>query len=332
VLLPGYTGSKEDFLSVLQPLASAGRRVLAVDMRGQYQSPGAASRSGYATDELAADIAAVAGSLAAAASGTDHDDGVHLVGHSFGGLVARQLVLSGAARILSLTLLCSGPASIGGQRAALLRGALALLGEPQEAELEQLRAKMATLWATQLGPQAKADGTPTRIIAFLRDRLLGSCPLGLIVMGQTLLDCPDLTAELADRTTRSGPPVLVLYGENDDAWPPPVQEEMARTLGAKRVCIPGAAHSPAVDAPEATADALTAFWNAAECNERRRKPGHEADRRGQPAASGPAGSARAAASGPAGSASPVFASGPAAGAASPSQGRRGSAAAVPSGQ
>jgi len=30
------------------------------------------------------------------------------------------------------------------------------------------------------------------------------------------------------------------------------------------VCIPGAAHSPAVEAPETTAAMLTAFWNHAE--------------------------------------------------------------------
>jgi pimeloyl-ACP methyl ester carboxylesterase len=39
---------------------------------------------------------------------------------------------------------------------------------------------------------------------------------------------------------------------------------MARQLGAQRVCIPGAAHSPAVEAPETAASIMTAFWNAAE--------------------------------------------------------------------
>ena len=39
---------------------------------------------------------------------------------------------------------------------------------------------------------------------------------------------------------------------------------MAGRLGARRVCIPGALHSPAVEAPATTATALTQFWNAAE--------------------------------------------------------------------
>jgi pimeloyl-ACP methyl ester carboxylesterase len=59
-------------------------------------------------------------------------------------------------------------------------------------------------------------------------------------------------------------PVLVLYGENDDAWAPEEQALMAERLGARRVVIPGAAHSPAVEAPETTASALTTFWNEAE--------------------------------------------------------------------
>jgi pimeloyl-ACP methyl ester carboxylesterase len=58
--------------------------------------------------------------------------------------------------------------------------------------------------------------------------------------------------------------MLVLYGEDDNSWSPSTQENMARRLGASRVCIPGAAHSPAVEAPATTASALTRFWDAAE--------------------------------------------------------------------
>ena len=91
LLIPGFTGSKEDFIPVLQPLASAGRRVVAVDMRGQYQSPGATSPAGYAPDELAADITAIIDALAG------DGQGVHLVGHSQGGLIAREVALARTA-------------------------------------------------------------------------------------------------------------------------------------------------------------------------------------------------------------------------------------------
>jgi len=46
------------------------------------------------------------------------------------------------------------------------------------------------------------------------------------------------------------------------------QENMARRLGARRLCIPAAVHSPAVEAPATTASALTQFWDAAEAAQR----------------------------------------------------------------
>src|SRR5258707_8990048 len=106
LLVPGYTGSKEDFLAVLEPLAAAGRAVIAIDMRGQYQSAPAPSSAGYELDQLAADIVAAAGAIATDAGR------VHLLGHSFGGLVARHAVIGTPAAFLSLTLLGSGPGTI----------------------------------------------------------------------------------------------------------------------------------------------------------------------------------------------------------------------------
>ena len=129
LLIPGYTGSKEDFLPVLGPLAQAGRRVTAIDMRGQYESPAAADADGYRLPALAADVAMIADTLTgpdgpAAAGGPQR---IHLLGHSFGGLVARELLLAQAAQIGSLTLMSSGPGALTGPRAAVLRAVLAEL-------------------------------------------------------------------------------------------------------------------------------------------------------------------------------------------------------------
>jgi pimeloyl-ACP methyl ester carboxylesterase len=267
LLLPGFTGSKEDFIAVLQPLASAGRRVVAVDMRGQYQSQGPTSAGGYAPDQLAADVTAIIDTLA------DDGQGVHLVGHSLGGLIAREVTLARTARIISLTLLGSGPGRLTGQRAEMLRGMLAMMSGTSDGRLppdHRLRATVAKIWDEHLAPQARADGVPEPMIAFLHRRMMSNSPTGLVAMGRYLLACTDRTAELA---SLGGPPILVLYGENDDAWRPAVQERMARRLGAQRVCIPGVGHSPPVEAPETTASTLTAFWRTAEENERR-GPGH----------------------------------------------------------
>ena len=275
LLVHGYTGSKENFLPVLEPLAAAGRVVVAVDLRGHYQSPHAADRSGYSPAALAADVLAIAGAVAGETAG------VHLVGHSMGGLIAREAVLAhrGASdrppglqqpsAVLSLTLLGSGPGTIAGDRAEELRDLLALLDPADDIpdDVPRLAELVRLAWRDQHEPLARADGVEEHIIAFLRERMLRTSPVSLIVLARYLLNCPDRTAELAE-VVASGLPAAVVYGENDDAWPPAEQSEMADLLGAERTCIPGAAHSPAIEAPVTTAAALTEFWNAAE----RRQP------------------------------------------------------------
>jgi len=91
--------------------------------------------------------------------------------------------------------------------------------------------------------------------------MLSNDPYGLVLMARHMLTAADRTAELA-RLDQI--PMLVIYGENDNAWSPAAQENMARRLGACRLCIPAAVHSPAVEAPATTAGALTQFWDAAE--------------------------------------------------------------------
>jgi pimeloyl-ACP methyl ester carboxylesterase len=252
LLVPGYTGSKEDFIPILGPLAAAGRRVLAVDLRGQYQTPGPDDPAAYDLAELGADIAALA-----RATGT-----VHLLGHSLGGLVAREAVLAGSHPPDSLTLMCSGPAALpdDGWRAADLR---TLLDYMADAGPRDLPGKVADIWQGVLEPQAVASGVEAPVRAFLRERMLANNPTGLVAMARQLLTAEDQTADLAKHDI----PTLVLYGENDDAWPPEFQEDMAYRLQSRRACLPGAAHSPAVEAPAATAYELTSFWNAAEGSE-----------------------------------------------------------------
>lgn len=324
LLVPGYTGSKEDFLAVLEPLAAAGRRVIAMDLRGQYETPGPTSHGAYAPDALASDVAAVA----AAVTGQE-DHGVHLLGHSFGGLIARQAVLARETEISSLTLLGSGPGRLTGPRAD---GLAAMLAELAEAGPGQLAERVEELWDTRLGPEAVADGVPAPIVAFLRERMTRTSPDGLVAMGQYLLNCPDRTAALAEL---GNAPMLVLYGENDDAWAPDVQDRMAKQLGAQRVCIPAAAHSPAVEAPETTAGTLNTFWKSVESGDRRRKPaGQEVSADGSGAGAGSAAGAGAGAGSGSGVASRGDGTAVPSGTSSdkPSQGRRGSAAAMPSGQ
>jgi pimeloyl-ACP methyl ester carboxylesterase len=258
LLVPGYTGSKEDFLAILDLLADDSRHVVAIDMRGQFDTAGADEPGGYAAAALGADILAIMHATGAR----------HLVGHSYGGLIGREAVLAAAgAEFASFTLMSSGPGALTGARAKDLRALLAALGageghrDEDRPDQADLRAGIAELWRSSLEPQAVAAGVPGHIVAFLGRRMRDNDPDGLVLMAAHMLAAPDRTAELARLDQL---PMLVIYGENDNSWSPAAQENMARRLGARRLCIPAAVHSPAVEAPATTASALTQFWDAAE--------------------------------------------------------------------
>jgi pimeloyl-ACP methyl ester carboxylesterase len=241
LMLPGYTGSKEDFAPVLAPLALAGFAVAAIDLPGQYESPGPADPTAYTTDALGAVVRELAATLGPQ---------VHLVGHSFGGLVARAAVLTEPTAFASLALMCSGPAALGGERAQLieyLEPVLAASG------LAAVYAASLTLYRAQAGYVEP----PAPLAAFLERRFVAGAPAMLQGMGVALRTEPDRVAELATVSI----PTLVLHGVDDDAWLPAVQYDMAQRLGAEYVVIPDAAHSPAVENPAQTASALAEFWN-----------------------------------------------------------------------
>ena len=191
LLVPGYTGSKEDFLSVIGLLAAAGRRVIAIDMRGQYETSGTQDPGAYSLASLAADVALIADAVGALdRSSGDGQRQIHLMGHSFGGLVAREVVLAGAATTSSLTLMSSGPGALTGPRAKILREVLAALNSVPAADLAGL---VKHIWEAEMEPAAVADGTAPDVVGFLRTRMLATSPLGLREMGQILLTCPDRT-------------------------------------------------------------------------------------------------------------------------------------------
>lgn len=241
LLVPGFTGSKEDFGPLLAPLAEAGLWVSAIDLPGQYESAGPDDPAGYTPAALGGVVRAVAAGLG---------PGVRLLGHSFGGLVARAAVLdSGPGAFASLVLMDSGPAALSGPRAERI-AALA----PHLPALGVAGVYAASEAAARAEPGYVAP--PPELAAFLEKRFLAGSAAMLAGMGDALRAEPDRVADLA----AAGLPLLVLYGADDDAWPPAVQDEMAARLGAHRVVVPSAAHSPAVENTAATAAALLHFW------------------------------------------------------------------------
>jgi len=269
VLLPGFTGSKEDFTAILAPLAARGWWTVALDQRGQFESPGPDRVAAYGLAEYGADaleiinglIVEIAEESASIDTPDDSDLDVHLVGHSLGGLVARETALrvwtdSSAAVLTSLTMLCSGPG-------ALPEEAHAGLAELHAALPQTDLQLIWTIVRTRAGESLSGDP----ITDFLRKRFLANNPWALKSMSVILRESPDRTEELARLVTADpgSRRVLVAYGEGDDAWPTDVQDEMARRLGSAAVVLPGAGHSPAAESHRSaasTVELLHRFWSA----------------------------------------------------------------------
>lgn len=242
LMVPGFTGSKEDFGPLLTPLAEAGFFVTSIDLPGQYESPGADDPSAYAVDVLGALVADLAWQLGGP---------LHLLGHSFGGLVSRAAVLARPALFDSLVLMDSGPGRLGGSRADVLQFLAPMLDSDGLAAVYEASEALYQAEAGYVAP-------PPALQDFFRTRFLAQSVAMLHGMSQALLTEPDRVGELAD----IGVPVLVLYGADDDAWLPDEQAGMAKRLDASVAIIDGAVHSPAVENTPDTLAALTAFWSA----------------------------------------------------------------------
>lgn len=233
VLIHGYTGSKEDFAELGAYLSLRGYRVLSFDNRGQHESTHSLREDAYTIPSLARDAAALARHFGMARP--------HLLGHSFGGLVALQTVLQEPSLWSTLTMFCSGPGAI-----------------PDKPDLEETLRVLPTLsmedaWFTYRDRDAQQWST----YELLKRRWLKSDRRSVLTHAQHLLHEPSVVAEVA----AIGLPAHVVYGENDDAWPLAMQDRMAQDLGAVVSVIAGAGHCPNEDAPEYTAQVLADFWD-----------------------------------------------------------------------
>ncbi len=234
LLIPGWTGSKEDFTPLLPLLAAAGFDATAYDQRGQFETAGVPG-SDYSLDGFAADALAIAA--------TCSDATAHLLGHSFGGLVAQQAVLAKPSAWRSLSLLDTGPGALGETPTRPLTMILDAIGVVPMADIHRFRE------------QATGAKRAPDIAEFLLRRFTSNDPPSLKAMTQALLDAPDRIDELAALAV----PIWVGRGADDDAWPHDIQATMAQRLGTEIHVVEKSAHSPAIENTQGLADAWLPF-------------------------------------------------------------------------
>ena len=240
VLMPGVTGSKEDFTLMLPLLADAGYRVEAFDLAGQYESAAAGPenlgrpRARYDYRLFLDDLYAVLESGATP---------VHVLGYSFAGLVA-QLALSERPELFgSLTLLSTPPATGQVFRGVKRIGRFSGLASPKQ-------GAALLLW----GIRNNLNGVPPRRLAFVRERFALTRRSSVDDIVGLMMATPDVTS--AVRAVRI--PKLVAVGAHD-LWPSAQYAAHARRISA-RLALYATGHSPCETAPhQLVRDMLAVF-------------------------------------------------------------------------
>lgn len=233
VLVHGFTGSKEDFNLIGPLLADKGYRVLTFDNRGQHESAHSARGDAYEVASLARDVIELASAFDC--------EKPHLLGHSFGGLVAQRALVESPESWASLTIFCSGPHWL-----------------PDRPDLQATIEIMKSMTMQESWDRFKeeTDKLLPRYELY-KKRWRASDPRSTLTMAMHLQNAQPLM----EKIVATNLPVHVVYGENDDAWPLELQDQMAKDLSAPRTIIKDAGHCPNEDQPEETVKVLTNFWS-----------------------------------------------------------------------
>lgn len=239
LLIAGLGDPAEAWQSQLDGLADR-YRLTAFDNRGVGRTPPADGPPSIAT--MADDAAALLRSLDTPAA--------HVAGFSMGSAIAQELALRHPALVRSLVLVgtYARPDALFRAQMALWRWLPAVA--PDE------RAFLEAFFTWVYTPRAHADGTVDRLVeealAFPHQQLLEAF--------QAHVDAC-LAHDTADRLAQIAAPTLVLAGELDVILPPRFGRFVAEQIrDARFEVLPGEAHQPFQESPEAFDVRVDAFW------------------------------------------------------------------------
>ena len=236
VLVPGVTGSKEDFALMLPLLVEAGYRAESYDMAGQYESAAAGPVSGrYTHDLFVTDLLHVLGSTPA-----------HVLGYSFAGTVSQLAYAQRPDLFLSLTLLSAPP-----QPGQGFRG-VKRLGPFTGLTTGRIGAALM-IW----GVWNNFTHVPPKRLEFVRHRFSLTRRSSVADIIRLMKRAPDVRSILAAATI----PKLVAVGEHD-LWPLALHAGLAESIGAK-LAVYRTGHSPCETAPHQLVDDMLSLFDGA---------------------------------------------------------------------
>ena len=240
LLIPGATGSKEDFGLMLPELAAAGYFVLSCDIAGQYESAGAGPehlvppRAHYDYDLFRDDLIAML---------DDGEGAAHVVGYSFAAIVAQIAFAQRPEKFRSLTLISCPPEP--GQSFLGVR----LIGRLSRYANGRVGAAL-TIW----GIRRNIEGVPPHRLRFVKDRFRLTRRESVSDIFDLMQHAPDLRPVLARATL----PKFVAVGEHD-LWPLALHRRFAQSIGA-RITVYRGGHSPSETSPYQISRDLVALF------------------------------------------------------------------------
>jgi pimeloyl-ACP methyl ester carboxylesterase len=240
LLIPGATGSKEDFSLMLPELAAAGYFVLSCDIAGQYESAAAGPEklvppgAHYDYDLFCNDLLAL----------LDAGDGpAHVVGYSFAAIVAELAFARRPEKFRSLTLISCPPEPGHSFRGIRILGRLSIhIGGRVGAAL--------MIW----GIRSNFIGVAPNRLRFVNHRFRFTRRSSVSDILGLMQHAPDLRELLAAASL----PKFVAVGEHD-LWPLSLHRSFAQSIGA-RIAVYRGGHSPSETSPHQMSRDLIALF------------------------------------------------------------------------
>jgi len=224
VLVPGVTGSKEDFTLLMPMLARAGYFVQSFDLAGQYESHRAGPPPGqrFSYELLTSDLAAF----------LEAEGPAHLLGYSFAGILSQLLASQHPGLVRSLSLLTTPPTAGNVFTSMKVLGRFAPLVGPRA-------GGGLLIWGIKQG----FNKPPADRLGFVRDRFKLTDRRSVDEILGLMMRTPDVRTALK----QSGVPTLVVSSTRD-LWPVEHYARYAEQVGASlRVYDTG--HSPCETTP-----------------------------------------------------------------------------------